>query len=450
MNNKKGPLIVLLFVGVIGVVVIIALLASKYLKGTTGGTPSGTIEINYIGLWDEKEIYEPLIKEYQDAHPNIKISYTKASFNNQNNLTYKGVYQTSAEERIANGSVDIIRVHQTWIAKLLPQLYGAPADVMTGAQAKELYYTPVYQAITSSNGVVFGAPQMVDGLVLFYNKTVFADAKITDPKTATKDWDVTLITAKALTQKNSNGTMKLAGINMGSVANVRSSPEILLAMLTQAAIPIVGVDAATAKVSASFASDEGAATINRFYEFSKLKTWSSLMENDVEAFASGRLAMLISPSWRAINLIEMNPKLQFDTLPLPVLPGANPEVPQYLSSFWVDVVSKKAKYPKESWAFLKWLGEPAQLRKIYKIQLEKKPMGIAFPRKDMAGEQSTAPYIAAVVEMAPTMKSWPLYDYGVWEETFRKGLLEFEDKGGVTTADLQTIQTQINSLTLKR
>lgn len=446
--NKKGPLIALLFVGIVFIVFIIVFLVTKLFSNQSGNT-SGNVELNYLGLWDDPKVYEELITEYQTAHPNIKIAYTKAQFINQNNFTYKGVYQTNAEERIVGGNVDIVRVHQTWIPKLLPQLYAAPTEVMTGTQAKDLYYPAVYEAITTSNNLVYGAPQIVDGLVLIYNKEIFRNANL-DPRVSTKDWDVTLQTAKKLSKKNANGTIAIAGINLGSVSNVRSSPEILLTMLTQSAVPVVSVDSATGKIQAAFGTTEGAAAINRYYEFAKEGAWSSRMEDDVQAFANGRLAMLIAPSWRLIDIVGMNSALQFDTLPLPVLPGANPDVPQYLSSFWIDVVSKKSKNPKEAWAFLKWLGEPEQMRRIYKKQTELRLIGNPYPRKDMATEQTSAPYISAILEMAPKMKSWPLYDYGIWEETFRKGLLEFEDRGGITQADLKKIQDQINNLTLKR
>ena len=261
MDNKKGPLVILLFLGIIIIVVVIVFFATK-LFGSKSETTSGNADITYLGLWDDEDIYKPLIEEYQTAHPTIKITYTKANFVNQNNMTYKGVYQTNAEERIASGSADIIRVHQTWISKLLPQLYPAPADVLTAAQVKELYYPPIIQAITTSTGSVYGAPQIIDGLVLMYNVDAFSKAGISDPRAATKDWDVTLATAKKLTKKNLSGTLSMGGINMGSVANVRSSPEILLTMLTQAAIPIVTVNTTTGKASATFATTEGAAAIN--------------------------------------------------------------------------------------------------------------------------------------------------------------------------------------------
>lgn len=445
MNNNKGPLVGLLLVFIIVIVgIIVYLIVSRVFTGTTN-TTSGVAEINYLGLWDDAEIYKPLIAEYEAAHKNVKINYTKVNFNNLQQLSYKGAYQTNVEERLTAGTVDIVRVHQSWVSRLQTQLEPAPADILTGAQAKSLYYPAITDAVVTSTDKVYGAPQIIDGLVLFYNKELLDKAKITDPRTATKDWDVTLATAKKLTTKNSNGTIKTAGINLGSVSNIRSSPEILLLMMTQSNIPVVSLT--NQKLTASFASEQTVAAINRFYEFSRAGAWSSRMEDDLQAFSQNRLALMIAPSWRAIDLVAMNANLRFGTLPVPVLPGANPGVPQYLASFWIDVVSKKSKNPREAWAFLKWLGEPAQLRRIYKAQTEKRLIGNPYPIKEMAAEQKDAPFIGAVLEMAPNMKSWALYDNGIWEEVLRTDLLDFDDKGGVTTLDLTKVQTRINDLT---
>lgn len=448
MNNNKGPLIVLLFVGVIAIVGVAAFLVTRLLPG---GNTTTTVELNYLGLWDEPVVYEELIKEYEASHPNVKIKYARQTFKNQNALTYKGAYQTDIEDRLKSNTVDIVRVHQAWLPKLASKITAAPSDILSGAKAREIYYPAITESLVTTTNQVVAAPQIIDGMVLFYNVEILKKAGITDPETATKDWDETLKTAQKLTQKNTNGTLKVAGINMGSVANIRSSFEILLTMMTQAAIPVVSVkDAATGTLQASFASEEAAAAVNRYYEFSKLGTWSSRMEDDLQEFANGRLALMIAPSWRAIDLVAMNKDLQFATIPLPTLPGANSNVPQFIASYWVDVVSKESKSPREAWAFLAWLGEPAQLRRIYAAQLKQRLIGNPYPRIDMAAEQTEAPYIGAVVKMAPRMKSWPLYDYGVWEEVFRKGFLAFEDKGGVTQNDLEEMQVEINKITLKR
>lgn len=448
--NNKGPLIIILFIGVVAIVGLAAFLASKYLPGNGGGTTTGTIEINYMGLWDVPEIYAPLIAEYEGTHPNVKIKYTRSNFGNTDNLTYKGVYQTNAEERFGNGTQDIIRVHQSWVPRLVASglLSPAPDDMMTAAQAKDLYYDAVYTSIAYGDGKVYASPQIIDGLVLIYNKELFANAGITDPRAATKDWDATLQTAKKITQLNDNKTIKIAGINMGSVGNVTSSPEIFIAMLTQSDIPVVGKS--NNQLTASFANDKVVAAINRYYEFSRLQTWSPRLSKDFDAFVNGKLAMMIAPSWKVNDIVQYNSNLRFDTLPIPTLPGANVGVPQYYASFWVDAVSKKSKHPKESWEFLNWLSQPEQMRRIYKAQTERRLIGNPYPRKDMATEQKDAPYIAAIIEMAPTMKSWPLYDIGVWESVIRTNFIQFDDQGIIGIDELNKVQNQINQLTFQK
>ena len=45
---------------------IIGVLISKFFKTNNPGNTTN-ISLNYIGLWDDPAVYEPLIKEYQDA-----------------------------------------------------------------------------------------------------------------------------------------------------------------------------------------------------------------------------------------------------------------------------------------------------------------------------------------------------------------------------------------------
>jgi len=447
--NKKGPVIAILFIAIIGIVGLAAFLATKYFGKGTNGTTGGVVEINYKGLWDNPEIYEPLIKEYEESHPNIKINYTRTSFINLDSFTYKGSHQADVEERLKEGTVDIIRIHQTWIPKYIRYIAPAPKDVITGAEAKKIYYPAIAEGIITKDQVL-ASPQTIDGLVLFYNKELFAKSGIIDPVAATKDWDVTLVTAKKLTQIDANGTtLRISGINMGSVSNIQSSPEILLTMLTQAGIEIVTPGKTLGTHKATFATSEGAAALSRYFEFSKEKVWSTRTKSDLELFASGKLAMYIAPSWRALDIVGMNSNLRFESLTLPVLPGANPNVPQYITSYWVDIVSRNSKHTKESWEFLNWLSQPEQLRKINQAQRDVRLIGNPYPRMDMAEDQKGAPYIGAIIDMAPNMKSWPLYDYGVWEETFRKELLEYEDQGGIAQTNLEKVEDEINKRTLK-
>lgn len=436
---------VLVIILVILVLAIVGLGAFMLLRPQTQ-TPSGKITITYWGLWDDATVYKDLFTEYEAANTNVEIEYIQKSLTRDlnNNLSYKGLYQTTVDERLKSGGVDIVRVHNSWIPRILASLSPAPKTLFSEQKVKEDYYPAIYEAITSTNGNVYAAPQSIDGLVLFYNKTLFQEKNITAPP---KNWDEMVTIAKALT-KASGTTITQAGINLGSGSNSVTAFENALLMMTQANVPLVTTG--TTGTKASFATGEATAAINSFFSYSKThNAWSNRLVTDLDLFSEGKLAMMIAPSWRANDIFAANATLDFDITTVPVLPGANRDTPQYLASYWIDVVPKVSKNSAEAWKLLAWLSQPEQLRKINAAQSKVRLFGAAYPLTSMKSELANTPYSKTILEMAASMKSWPLYDYGAWELSFKEKLTEWEVKSVITTSDLTTLQDDLNKTVFK-
>lgn len=47
------------------------------LLGLLFGRKKQDVKLVYWGLWEEKSVYEPLIKEYKTKNPNVSIVYEK-------------------------------------------------------------------------------------------------------------------------------------------------------------------------------------------------------------------------------------------------------------------------------------------------------------------------------------------------------------------------------------
>ncbi len=132
------------------------------------------------------------------------------------------------------------------------------------------------------------------------------------------------------------------------------------------------------------------------------------------------------------------------------MPGANRDTPQYLASYWVDVVSKKSRNPAEAWKLLAWLSQPAQMKRIYQKQASLRAFGSPYPRTEMASELTNTPISKVILQMAPGMKSWPLYDYGNWEVIFNSELAKLETStAAVNAGNLESAQSQLNQLIFK-
>jgi len=131
------------------------------------------------------------------------------------------------------------------------------------------------------------------------------------------------------------------------------------------------------------------------------------------AFAGGKLAMYLGPSWRIFNIKEMAPNLNFRVLPVPQLPGANIA----WASFWSEGVWEKSAHKQEAIEFLQYLSSRETLEKLYQAQSQLRLFGELYPRIDMAGLLSTNPLLAPFLSQMPYAQSWYLcsrtYDNGI-------------------------------------
>ena len=439
---KKGKVMLALIVGFVALIIIGAIaLAAKKAKSPTGSV----VTLTYWGLWDGPEIMQPLIKEYEKTHPNIKINYIQQDFGfTSDNYAYVGTYYASVAERLTKtGGVDIMRVHVSWLPNIINFLYPAPANIFPAKEVADNYYKPVIDASVIS-GAVYDIPLYLDGLVMFYNPQLFENAGI---KQIPDTWEDILTDAPKLTIKK-NGHIEQAGVAIGTGTNIFHSPEILLMMFTQANVPVIDIH----NRRFNFATEEALAALKYYTDFAKkYKVWSYTLPSDLKMFAECRLAMLFAPSFRAINFMASNPDLNFKVKAPPVLPGARPEVPRYIASYYTEVVPKNAPHPKEAWKFLHWLSQPAQLQKLYELQKQAHKTALPSPRKDINQTTDLSLTASTIHEMAPKMKVWFLYDMGIWEKKVREFLTQLEGQDAdINISDLQNLQQQLNQVTFNR
>ncbi|MCX6730576.1 MAG: ABC transporter substrate-binding protein, partial [Candidatus Roizmanbacteria bacterium] len=119
-------------------ILLFAILSSGAKKKTTPAPE--VVSLTYWGLWEEKEVMEPLIKEYQKLHPNVTITYERKSEKD---------YRKKLLTWIQNGQgPDIFRFHNTWVPEMVlpnpstPELALAalPESVMTSAEYEKTFY----------------------------------------------------------------------------------------------------------------------------------------------------------------------------------------------------------------------------------------------------------------------------------------------------------------------
>lgn len=371
-----------LFIG-LGALLVILLLVVVF-KSFSGSKQSATGEVVWWGLWEENQIVEDLISEFEGSNPGISVKYVKQS---------KEDYRERLVNSLAKGSgPDVFRFHNSWTPMLRSELDKMPATVYSPADFAKDFYPIATADLTVGSGIV-GIPLEYDGLALYINEEIFEKSGKSVPIT----WNELRQTARELTVVDSKGVITQSGVALGRTENVDHWPEILgLMMLQNGADPN--------KPSGKLVED----ALQFFTIFSKSDgVWNTSLPGSTVAFASGKVAMYFGPSWRALEIRDQNPNLRFKTVPLPQLPKTEANEPDVTyASYWVEGVWARSTKKEAAWKFLKFLSSNENLDKLYQNASKIRMFGEPYPKVSMAGSLSDHPIVGSIINGAPYAQSW--------------------------------------------
>lgn len=364
-----GGLGVLLFM-------VVILFVVQYLSAVFH--PSGSsskVTLVYWGLWEDNNTMQSIISEFESQHPNITVDYEK-----QDPKQYSERLLTRIQQ--GNGP-DIFRYHSSWLPTLQPVLAPLPTSVISKQELQGNFY-PVVRMDLVRNGALYGIPLEVDTLSLFVNNTIFKNAKAQVPTT----WDDFTSTARALTVKDANGKIKIAGAALGTYDNITHAPDIISALLVQN-----GVDLKT-MAPASNASD--ALTFYTSFATGDSNVWDNTLDPSMLAFARGNLAMYFGYSWDIFLVKASNPNLDFSIYSIPHLPGRNTTT----ASYWVEGVSAKSQHQKEALEFMHFLAQKSTEATLYTEESKTRLFGEPYARTDLGATLKNTPLVYPFVLQA--------------------------------------------------
>lgn len=370
-----GPLLIILVVVGLGFFLYSKIVANRQAK------PPENITLTYWGLWEPNQAIQSVFTAFESQFTGVKVNYVQQSHKE---------YRERLQAAIQRGEgPDVFRYHNTWVPMLKNELASIPKSVMSASEFEKTFY-PITQKDLMLSGNYVGIPLEFDGLALYYNQTIFKNANKTPPTT----WEELRQLASSLTLRDEENRIIRGGAALGTTNNVDHWSDILaLMMLQNAANP--------ANPQGELAEDSLA-----FYTIFK-KTdlvWDETMPPSTVAFANEKVAMMIAPSWRAFDIKNLNPNLQFATVPVPQLPNTS----VYWASYWVEGVSKKTTTDKQqlAWDLLNFLSQPENLRIFYNQAKDLRLFGEPYSRVDMASELENDPIVGAYLSTAKNAQSW--------------------------------------------
>lgn len=369
----------------IGIAVVVLLIVSLVIYFfSSRRVTSGNLV--WWGLWEDEVNVAPLITAYEKSHPGVKITYVKQSPQD---------YRERLTSAVAKGAgPDIFRFHNTWVPMFRNDLATLPASVMNSADYARTFYPIVSSDLTNGSGIV-GIPLEYDALTLYINEDIFNKAGKTPPTT----WDDLRILARQLTVKDDQGVITQSGVALGRTENVDHWPEILGLLMLQNGVDLSNPVGKSAEDALTF-----------FTIFSSLDgVWDASLPPSTQAFAGGRLAMYIAPSWRAFEIAQSNPNLKFKTVPIPQLPKDSPNQPDITyATYWAEGVWSKSTKKSIAWDFLKFLSSQDSSQKLYTNESKTRSFGEPYVRVDMASLLQSHPVVGSIISQASGARSWYL------------------------------------------
>lgn len=347
----------------------------EYLPVDTG------VSLEYWGTTVPESVMITMISDYRQAHPNIEINYSQKTFDNI--ADYKNTLLTRLHE---GSGPDIFRMHSTWTNEYFSELSSANNDFSTAGYG-ENYYPVAKRACTSGEGGIYCIPIMYDGLVLLYNRDLFANEGLG-----------TLITWEDLR----SAALELGGVALGTTNNVRNSADIFGLMLAQSEV-LIPDDLTSA----------GAEQALKFYrDFADVdKVWSSEMPDSIVALATNKVAMAFGTRQDVLDLFKLDPTYPLGIMPVPQLPldpsqGAL-TTSETWASFWVEGVSADLSdhARREAWDFLVWLSQPEQQTKLFTEMGVIEKFGEIPANKKLLPNLVGVTYVGPFIEQAPTAVS---------------------------------------------
>ncbi len=343
------------------------------------------IQLTYWGLWEENTVMQPIIDQYQNKNPNIKIKYQKMDPNG-----YRDKLIVRSQQK--NGP-DIFRFHNTWIPEIKDVLSPIPNKIMSAFEFDVIFYK-IFQKDLKIGNNYYGIPLMLDGLVMVYNEDLFNNAGI---KNQPETWEDIINNIGQLTVKDKDGKIVTSGIALGTASNIDHFSDIFCLFLLQNGADLTKLDTPEAY---------GALESYRKFAEQPENYWDESMPNSIDAFIQEKVAMIIVPSWEILKIASTNSNLKFRVIPVPKLPQSTP---LSVATYWAEGVSKYSDGIKqvEAWKFLKFLSEKETMTKINELQSNSRLFGTAFSRVDLGPISLQNKYLKPVIEQAEYYKSTP-------------------------------------------
>ncbi|HYC79939.1 MAG TPA: extracellular solute-binding protein [Candidatus Binatia bacterium] len=425
---------------IIGGIVLgfVAMIIGSILLVNPSNTPRGNqekVEIIWWKPFQDRTDVAALIEDYQKLRPNVTVRYVKKNIND---------YEQELLNAIASGnSPDIFTVHNDWLPKQMDKLAAMPDNIISERQYRETFVDVAADDFIK-DGKIYAVPLSVDVLALFYNKDILGSAGIFTPPTT---WPEVVAAVQKITKQDSSGNFTRSGIAMGASNNVNRAVDILLLLMLQNGTQFYNQTFTSATFDQMVRYNDqsfnpSVSALDYFTQFSRPSkrayTWNVRSDHSVDAFAQGKLGMMLSYSYMIPTIKDKAPNLNWGVvgMPQPDTSGLKTN----FANYWGEAVSKTSTKQDYAWDFLAFVSQKEEMKK-YTDKVK-----VPASRKDLLEEQSKDVEIGVFAENAITARSVYKSDASQFESIILKMIDDVVLRGETPQDAVRDAVSQVNFL----
>ncbi len=406
-KDKKSILFLILFLVIL---LIGGVLLFKKISKKTELPITDKTNIIYWGLWEDENVMNTIISEFETKNPNIKVNYRRNQINDYRTRLKSRLSRTDAED-----IPDIFRIHTSWLPMFQTELASVPQNTVNNLKLDDDLYD-CYKRDLKINGNYKAIPIMYDGLALFYNKDLVEKSGAKLPET----WVELQTAAEKIQDLNEDKTSKIAGVAMGLADNVDHFSDIVGLMMQQS-----GVNPLLLSNQKNLDNLKSVLTYYSIFR-TKYHLWDESLPNSTDYFATGKLGFYFAPSWRVFDIENLNPNLNYGIITVPQLPVSEKEgelTNIHWGNYWVEGVNAKSEKQKEIWKFIEFLASKETSDKLFATGSQIRNFGQISPRKSDQEKMMTNSKVKPFVMAADNAYNWYLssntFDSGLNDEMIK-------------------------------
>ena len=357
------------------------------------------VELTYYKLFDDPNVIEGIIDEYEGQNPNVRINYRYFD----DYLEYERVILNELAE---GRGPDIFSMPNSWFISNYRKVTPMPSTLGSVASFESTFVDVARRDLVrpDDSGVdqIYALPMTVDTLAIYYNKDHFEDRNPITGKPAVT-WDGIMEDVVLLNKvDNSFSRFEVSGLAMGRADNISNAVDILYLLFLNYGVKFYN----PAMSEATFATQGGLALkafefytsfadpSQRYYSWNEFVADSDSPYPEVDAFVQGKVSMIFGYSdtyqlildrikalkSEGVDVIEV-PVVRISPTPQLVDPATSQSKRVAYASYFAETVSRTSANSDIAWDFIVFMTLRDNLQ-VYFDQL-KRPTS----RRDLIEEQ---------------------------------------------------------------